>query len=102
MRIFNEETNSELAYNIDDVIDAINDELGFSAIKNGDSSYYFMLGSSIKLTLDFSTGETILTLPSSEYDLTDDSSEIEIIASAIESAETILEITSRMSEEDDE
>ena len=94
MRILEE---NELNYSVEDIVDAINDELGFSMVSTDDDEGYFILGSQIKLKVNFQDDiEIILELPSTKVDMSVSSSEVETYATAIESAQSIADIIKRM------
>lgn len=95
--------DNELNYSIDDIVDAISGDVGFSMVKTTDTKGYFMLGSQIKLSVNFDNDGEItaeLNLPSEDYDMTEGYSQVEMISTAIESAVQIVEIIRRMSKED--
>ena len=84
-------------YSVEDIVDAINDELGFSMVSTDDDEGYFILGSQIKLKVNFQDDiEIILELPSTKVDMSVSSSEVETYATAIESAQSIADIIKRM------
>lgn len=94
MRILEE---NELNYSVEDIVNAINDELGFSMVGSDENEGYFLLGRQIKLRVNFQDEiEIILDLPSSEVDMSTSTSEIETYATAIESAQSITDIIKRM------
>ena len=99
MRILEE---TEITYNIDDISDAINSELGFSMIKKSPTKGYFMLGSNVIVNVDFDNGGDIdlsIKFPSREIDLSETTSELEMYATAIESVLQIRDILLTMTGE---
>ncbi len=97
MRVFE---NQENQYNFDDIVDAIEDELGFSFISSiKEKSGYYVLGSEIRLVVDFN-GDIKITLqfPNRRVDMSENNMTAEAYATAIESAEQIIEIIERMTE----
>lgn len=95
MRVFNE---SDLNYSTEDIIASINDELGFSLVReSGEGSGYFILGTQIKLYVDFKDEINIeLRFPDSIVELSTSTSQAETYATAIESAIEIVNIIDRM------
>ena len=102
MRILEE---TEISYNLDDIADAIDSELGFSMIKRSPTKGYFMLGNDIVVNFGFdSEGEVDLTVkfPSKEVDVSENISKLEMYATAIESVFQIRDIISNMTGGQDE
>lgn len=100
MRILEE---NEINYNIEDIINAVNDELGFSMIRTSDSTGDFRLGSGIKLSVNFDNDiKVVLKFPSDEVDMSESYSQSESYSTAIESAQEIVDIIRRMTGEGEE
>jgi len=94
MRILKE---SEINYSIEDIIDAINDELGFSAIKVSSTLYRFALTNSYKLMVDFDDEISIyLKLNDDTIDVSEGTAEVEALVTACESSIEIVNIIERM------
>lgn len=89
--------NSEVNYSVDDIIEAIEDQLGFSLVRVSDSTYYIVLGSDLRLIIDF-LGEVdiSLKLPSKVVNMSDKTSEVEALISAAESSIEVVDIIKRM------
>lgn len=88
-------------YSIDDVIDAVNDELGFSYIRSSDSSGYINLGKGIKVLISFNPDrrelESIrLSFPEKIISLLDSNVQAELYSSTIESAVQISDLIKSM------
>ena len=95
--------DNELNYSIDDIIDAVNEELGFSMIKSGPTKGYFMLGNKIKASVDFTDEITVeLEFPKTKLDMMKEGVLAEAYAAAIESVDQIIDIIERMTGEVDE
>lgn len=99
MRILEE---NEINYTIDDILDAIADELGFSAIRSTDTIYYINITSDYQLVVDFEKDITIdLKLDRMELDLSDSTNEVDSLITVCESAIEITDIIKRMTGEED-
>lgn len=89
-------------YTVDDISDAVRDELGFSIIKENENEWYYRLGSGIKLSVNFIDDiEIILEFPDKEVDMSENYSKSESYSTAIESAQSITDIIRRMTGEGD-
>ena len=93
MRIF--EAN-EVNYSIDDILDAITDELGFSAIKGFGDSYTIKLTSEVNLTIDFEDEISIFVELPEKLDISQGLEEVETTITALESVIEIEGIIQRM------
>lgn len=98
MRILEE---NEINYNIDDILDAIMDELGFSAVNLSDKAYYINITNNHRLIINFEGNITIeLKLTETTIDLSENTSEVESLVTACESAIEITNIVKRMTGEE--
>lgn len=91
----------DISYSIDDIIDALNDELGLSYIKSTDNKGYINLGKGIKLVIVFNEDEmkldsVRLEFPTSRLDMTDNYTEAELYSSSIETSCQAIDIVKRM------
>lgn len=88
----------DISYSIDDMIDAINEELGFAYIKSSEDTGYINLGQGIKLEFEFNTHKPSVTLvfPNKEINVTKSVNMMELYSSAIESTAQILDVIDRM------
>lgn len=88
----------DIEYSIDDMIDAINEELGFAYVKSSDSTGYINLGKGIKLEFEYNGHKPSVTLvlPSREINVTESVQMMELYSVAIESTAQILDVIDRM------
>lgn len=94
---------NELNYSLEDIIDAINDELGFSFVKSSPSKGYFMMGNKINVYVDFSDEISVkIRFPQDEINMVEDEVLAEAYATAIESTSQIIDIINRMTGEIDQ
>lgn len=87
----------EINYSIDDIIDSINDELGFAYIKTTDSKGYINLGQGIKINIEFNEAERKLdkfelSFPRKDVDMTNSCTTAELYSSSIESAVQVIDL----------
>ena len=86
-------------YSLNDIIDDIEDELGFSFVHEEDNTGYFILGQKIKLFIDFNGNIKIsLEMPDNSVDFTQGKSRAEALVSALESSIEIYDIIQRMTD----
>lgn len=98
MRILEE---NEINYNVDDILDAIMDELGFSAVNLSNEVYYINITSNYRLVINFEDNITIeLKLTETTIDLSESTGEVESLVTACESAIEITNIVKRMAGEE--
>lgn len=97
MRILKE---SEINYVVEDIINEINNELGFSAIKVSDNFYVIKITSDYELSIDFTDNIKVeLSINNESIDLSEGTSEVEALITACESAIEIVGIIDRMTSE---
>lgn len=89
----------DFEYTLDDVVNQINSEFGFSCIDNGTpDKKYVLLGDGIKLYLDFKDNQlssASLDFPSKEVDVLNHL-KLDIYSSSIESSAEIVNLITRM------
>ena len=88
----------DIEYSIDDMIDAINEELGFAYIKSSEDTGYINLGQGIKVEFEFRSHKpsVVLVFPDNEINVTKNVNVMELYSSAIESTAQILDVIDRM------
>lgn len=93
----------DISYSIDDIVDQINNEFGFSFIKEGedDSQGTILLANGVKLYIKFNESERKLDsaeigFPSMRIDISDSQSAAELYSESIESAIQIVDLIKRM------
>lgn len=97
MRILEE---NEINYSIEDILDAINDELGFSAIKIKDKEYIIKITNSYNLFINFNNEIKIeLRIKNIPIDMSESTSEVETLVTAGESSIEIVNLINRMTGE---
>lgn len=94
----------ERGYSIDDIINQVKDDLGFTYNSQGDFKGNFKLGDEVVLELEFNEDHVldsaVVKLKSNEVDLVKDNQQADIILAAIESAQQIVDLFNRMIGED--
>lgn len=91
----------DITYSIDDIIDQINSQLGFSYVDTSDHEGYILIGNGMKLSLTFDEFEKQLnsaefSLPNQSFDLVESPATTDIYASGLESASQIVDLINRM------
>lgn len=98
MRICEE---SSITYSIEDIIDQINNELGFSVVKTSDTTGYILLGNQIKLLINFDEIVSVkLKFPTAVIDISEGTSQVELYSTALDSSTEVYDIIKRMTGED--
>lgn len=88
----------DINYSLDDIIEAIDDELGFAYIKSSESEGYINLGKGIRLEFEFNAHKpsVVLVFPDNEINVTENVNVMELYSSAIESTAQIMDVVDRM------
>ncbi len=89
----------QTGYDIQDILNEIEEQLGFSFVYVSTTSGYFLISGKIKFFLEFSEGQDIYMearLPEKNVDITENDSIIELYSSSFESISQIREIIVEM------
>lgn len=90
-------------YEVQDILDEIENQLGFSFVSVSDNSGYFLISGKIKFYIDFDSPQGItmeIRLPEKNIDITDNDSLIELYSSSFESISQIRQVIMDMIGED--
>ena len=82
-------------YDIQDILDEVEEQLGFSFVNVTTDSGYFLISGKIKFYLEFEEGKDVymeVRLPEKNIDVTENESMIELYSSSLESISQIRNI----------
>lgn len=91
----------DISYSIDDVVERINDDYGFTYTEETPSTGYIILGNGIRLEVEFEEEErklksALLKFPDHVIDLVKSQTTAELYATSIESASQIVDLINLM------
>ena len=91
----------DINYSIDDIIDQVNTDFGFSYVEDTDNTGHYLLSPGVRLNLEFNETEkkldsADLILPDNHIELSKSKVTSELYATSIESATQIVDLITRM------